>query len=333
MPIAHSSGLVRFLRAIFLDVILVVGPPDRLIGPDAASLQCVNDMLEYGSVDAANFLPSTLEALCKSPESLERLSKLKFIGFGGGALSPHWYTPLIPTAPLPKETGDRLVSSGNITLHNSLGSSDGGAFVTYEPDPEDWQYVCYCPLYNGIEWRSTSDEFYEMVVVRDPKLSKFQSCFKTFPNLHEWSTRDLYSKHPTKPHLWRHEARMDDLIVSANGAKFNPLGLQTRLEQHPTVKFALVVGNRRMCPSLIIQLRDPHNIEEKEQELWEVVAQMNEKSPRQGKVARSMMLFTKPEKPFPLAGKATVQKAAAEKLYAEELEELYAARPEAAHGY
>ena len=86
MPISHSSGLVRFLRAIFLSVTLVVGPP-HLIGPDPVSLERVNQVLEYGAVDAANFLPSTLEALSKSPQSLRRLSQLKFIGFGGGSVS------------------------------------------------------------------------------------------------------------------------------------------------------------------------------------------------------------------------------------------------------
>lgn len=84
MPLNHSSGLVRFLRAIFLGIVLVVGPPGRLIGPDPASLNCINQVLDYASIDAANFLPSTLEALCKSPQSLDRLSKLRFIGFGGG---------------------------------------------------------------------------------------------------------------------------------------------------------------------------------------------------------------------------------------------------------
>ena len=84
MPVSHGSGLVRFLRAIFLGATLVVGLPDRLIGPDPASLDCVNQVLDYASVDAAHFLPSTLEALCKSPQSLERLSRLRFIGFGGG---------------------------------------------------------------------------------------------------------------------------------------------------------------------------------------------------------------------------------------------------------
>ena len=81
---AHSSGLVRFLRAIFMGVTLVVGPSERVIGPDPASLQCVEEILQQNSVDAAYFLPSTLEALCKSSQYIKSLSRLKLIGFGGG---------------------------------------------------------------------------------------------------------------------------------------------------------------------------------------------------------------------------------------------------------
>ena len=81
---AHSPGLVRFLRAVFMDVTLVVGPHNRLIGPDPASLECIEEILQHTSPEAAYFLPSTLEALCKSPQSMKSLSKLKLIGFGGG---------------------------------------------------------------------------------------------------------------------------------------------------------------------------------------------------------------------------------------------------------
>ena len=242
-------------------------------------------------------------------------------------------------APLAKEAGDTISTvCKNTTLHNSLGSTDGGAFVTYEPDPEDWQYICYCPTYNGIEWRQAREDLYEMVIVRDPKLARFQGAFNTHPELQEWSTRDLYSKHPSKPHHWRHEARVDDLIVSANGAKFNPLSLQARVEQHTSVRFALVAGNHRLRPALIVQLRDP-SISEGEMatvrtEIWAVVSQVNANSPSQGRIMESLITFTKPEKPFPLAGKGTVRRALAEEIYREELDALYnAAGPEASYGF
>lgn len=166
-----------------------------------------------------------------------------------------------------------------------------------------------------------------MIIVRNPKLEKFQCVFKTQPELQEWSTRDLYSKHPSKPHHWRHEARVDDLLVPANGAKFNPLSLQARVEQHAAVRLALVTGNNRLRPALIVQLRNP-SISEGEKarnrtEIWAIVSQINEKSPNQGKIMQSLIMFTKSEKPFLLTGKGTVRRAIAEEIYREELDALY----------
>lgn len=166
-----------------------------------------------------------------------------------------------------------------------------------------------------------------MVVVRDPELEMYQGAFTTHPQLQEWSTRDLYSKHPKKPHHWRHEARVDDLIVSANGAKFNPLNMQTRIQQDPEVKLALMTGTHRLRPALIIQLLDSGAIEEQRRQIrkkiWAIVSKMNEEFPSQGRVMESLIMFTLPYKDFPMAGKGIIRRAAAIQMYQQELDELY----------
>ena len=177
-----------------------------------------------------------------------------------------------------------------------------------------------------------------MVIVRDPALEMYQGAFKIHTELQERSTRDLYSKHPTKPHHWRHEARVDDLIVSASGAKFNPQKMQAEVQQHPDVRFALMTGTHRQRPALIIQLRDPDVDEERRkqirEDLWAIVSRMNVEFPIQGKVMESLIMFTLPGKDFPLAGKATVQRAGAIKMYQSELNDLYEmAGPELNKGY
>lgn len=177
-----------------------------------------------------------------------------------------------------------------------------------------------------------------MVIVRDPDLEMYQGAFTIHPQLHERSTRDLYSKHPTKPHHWRHEARVDDLIVAANGAKFNPLKMQSEVQLHPDVQFALMTGTHRHRPALIVQLRDPGIDEERKrqirEEVWAIVSRMNAEFPIQGRVLGSLIMFTLPGKDFPLAGKATVRRAAAIEIYQSELDDLYDfAGPELVQGW
>lgn len=214
-------------------------------------------------------------------------------------------------------------------FHNSLGSTDGGAYVTYRTDPEDWDYICYCPFWNGIEWREHGEGLYEMVIVKDPKCALFQGPFKIHPELQEWSTKDVYSKHPTKPNHWRRESRIDELVVLANGAKFNPSRLESQIEEIDEVWSALIVGGAdRLRPALLIELRESKNNYAKRHEIsdaiWSIVSRANESSPIGGRILRSLIFFAPPEKRFARASKGTVQRPATVDLFKQELDELYA---------
>jgi hypothetical protein len=83
MPVAHSSSFVRFLRCLLLGATFVV-LPGRAIGTDPESIATVADVLDYGNVDAAHFVPGILELLSRDSHHLRRLSKLGLIGWGGG---------------------------------------------------------------------------------------------------------------------------------------------------------------------------------------------------------------------------------------------------------
>lgn len=131
---------------------------------------------------------------------------------------------------------------------------------------------------------------------------------------------------------------MDDLLINANGGKFNPLALETRVvENHKdAVEFAIVVGNHRPRPVLVIQLRKDFAERESggkggetkneafRDALWQktLVAE-NARNPIQGQIHPSLILFTTPEKPLPLAGKGTVRRGIVEEVFGKELDELY----------
>lgn len=71
--------------------------------------------------------------------------------------------------------------------------------MSYSTNRDDWEYICLCPSYNGIEFRRTNptSNLYELIFVKDLRLDIFQSIFKVFPTLDEYSMNDLYSPHPT----------------------------------------------------------------------------------------------------------------------------------------
>ncbi|KAB5545666.1 hypothetical protein GE09DRAFT_1224624 [Coniochaeta sp. 2T2.1] len=57
-----------------------------------------------------------------------------------------------------------------------------------------------------------------------------QQVYYTFPNLKtEWSTKDLYKKHPTLPDHWMYHGGTDNIIVFSNGEKLKPSTVEDAL--------------------------------------------------------------------------------------------------------
>lgn len=105
----------------------------------------------------------------------------------------------------------------------------------------------------GCDWRrfSEADNTYELVVRRN-RPSR-QALFYTFPYLEEWSTKDLYRPHPTLPDRWMYCGRIDNVIVFSNGEKLNPVSMEEVIVGHPLLKGALVVGQGRFQPALLLE--------------------------------------------------------------------------------
>lgn len=180
--------------------------------------------------------------------------------------------------------------------------------VMIQTDREDWPYIAFDPDYNGIEWMQDGEGAFEMVIVRKPDNGRYQATFALYPELDEWPTRDIWSKHPTKAHHWRYEGRLDDLICYADGNKYHPIGEETRLCSHPVIRSAIMVGSRRKQPALLLELRGSFEREDALEKIWPFVEEGNEVAPSVGQIAKTHIMFTSPDKPFLRAGKGTVQR-------------------------
>jgi hypothetical protein len=80
----QAAGIAAsLLCALFINASVVWAPSNR---PMSASL--VEEILDSFPVEAIFVAPSILEELSQSSESLERLSKLDGVNFGGGKFRP-----------------------------------------------------------------------------------------------------------------------------------------------------------------------------------------------------------------------------------------------------
>ena len=188
-------------------------------------------------------------------------------------------------------------------------------------------YFHYNPDLKGVEFREVGEGLYEQFMVRHPSTDPYHATWYTFPDQPEYSTKDLFSKHPTKPNLWFYEGRSDDVIVFSNGEKFNPSGMEATLRTHPDVSRVIVVGQARFEPAALIELNAPPSDEGKKhllESFTPYLIKVNETAPAYAKLQRDHLAFTTREKPMILADKGTVKRTPTAKAYDEEIEQLYA---------
>ncbi|KAI0391361.1 hypothetical protein F5Y17DRAFT_468272 [Xylariaceae sp. FL0594] len=308
-PLFHCAGINFLLPGslyIGYTTVLASYPP---------SADVINSVHVHGNVQLSTLAPTMLEELVKVPEYLENLSRLEQICYGGG--------------PVPKPVGDLAVTKTRLTC--CLGTTECGMFPSRMcPDPQDWSYLRMDPIV-GYEYRQVSEELYEQVIVRSEERVQYQGIFSTFPDLTEYPMQDLYTKHPdpAKGDHWQYKGRADDIIVFSTGEKLNPNDMEAIINSNPLVKSALIAGLGRFQTSLIVEPVTPPEDEDEKQRLlnavWPSVQAANKESPSHGRIHREMIIFTSSSKPFPRAGKGTVQRRAALELYSAELDLLYKA--------
>lgn len=157
-----------------------------------------------------------------------------------------------------------------------------------------------------------------------------QGIFKVLPQAEEYSMSSLYSRHPAKPHHWKHEGRTDDMIVFKSGWSFKPVRHEALISSHEAVESCILTGTGRNVPVALVQLRAGLTVdrEETRQALLAALApsidEANSVADSAGQLRKDAIVFAKGEKPFVIVGKGTVQRKATLALYEREIEELYA---------
>ena len=273
----------------------------------------VAELLQLGTATYLLSPPSILEELAKDPSGLRELARLKHVAYGGGPLRPEIGNNLAEVLP---------------HLFSQIGATEMGWHHLIVGGNEFWDSLRWYDDI-GYKFEEISEGIFEHVVVNDKRTNKYQYVFDIFPGLSEYRTKDLYAPHPTAAGWWKYRGRADDLIVLSNGEKINPIPMENTIRSDPLVNSALVVGEYRFSPSLLVEMKSGHAPEtdverlEAVKQIWPSVDEANRIAPGFAKIPKSLILFTKPEKPFQRAGKGTVQRRLTVKSYSEELDQLF----------
>ncbi|KAK7436459.1 hypothetical protein CaCOL14_003810 [Colletotrichum acutatum] len=312
MPLFHAAGCYMLTFAtIYWERPVALGFTDRPLTP-----QTVIDAAQYAKIDNVILPPAILEEMAHMPEGIAALQKFKRVNFGGGNLA--------------RGAGDKLVKEG-VPVSSVIAFTEAAPLPYYfQKNLELWQWFIVDSDRLGVDWRQASGEdedIFEQVIVRKDKADPLQGIFYTFPDVNEYNTKDLYRKHPTLPNHWMYYGRSDNIIVFSNGEKLNPVTIEEIVTGHARVKGAVVAGAMRFQPFLILEPTEPLTSEDDIQQfiddVWPMVVKANKETVAHGQIGRAFIGVTNPEKPFPRAGKGTIQRPMALKLYKDELDAWY----------
>ena len=274
--------------------------------------------LKHIKVDCACIVPPFVEEIARVSDLLDFVSKnLPLLLYSSGGINERY--------------GNAVMEK--LKLFNLYGTTEVGVIPTICVQGawpiEDWKYFCVHPI-AGAEFRYRSSDLYEMVVVRNSKLEEVQPVFKLFPEVQEYTTKDLFSPHPLKPGLWAHRGRTADIITLITGLTANPDVMEQHVGCYPEVRVALMVGTQQSQTALLIEssITPPPSISEERnaltERLWPMIDEANQIYPRDTRVTKSHVILVDPERPIPKTAKGSVQRNATLVLYAKELEEVYA---------
>lgn len=312
LPPFHSAGINFFSYSVFQGTAIVLGPAGQ-----PPSLGTVDHMLNFDEIDAGVMPPSLLSEVAMDDSMLSRLRKWSSVAFGGG--------------PLPQDSGDAL--SERTTVLQILGSTETHNVPELVPESRaDWAYHEFHPDV-GIEFQHREADFHELTFVRDPHKRRHQGAFWTFSQLDHYGMKDLYEPHPTKSGLWHYRTRLDDLIVLSNGEKFNPRDAETLINQNPHVKSALVVGNARTQPAVLVEPQelseDGPDPEQRRASVVGSVSRANEMLPGHAQIHSTYVRILDSPNSFLRSSKGEVQRAPTAVALDGEIEQTFKAGEDA----
>ncbi|KAI1655328.1 acetyl-CoA synthetase-like protein [Daldinia decipiens] len=309
-PFFHVSFAFQYkVQTIFMNASPVLGPPHMV--PDGRLLKYIMLHQKLRSI----FLPpAVIEQLLHEPDGINFFKGLDFLVYSGAP-----FNPII---------GDRL--SEVVEIISPFGSTEIYPQPELAPAREDWAWHEFNPLVKcEMQEYDITEGTFELVVFADESNKDSSALYHNLPGTKEYRTKDLFIRHPEKTQLFKYYGRRDDIIVLANGEKFNPIPLEVNVQNHPALKGVLVIGNGRTQAALLVEpkeaLKEPSRAE-LVKDLWPLVEKSNDLIAGQGRIHHGMILCALPERPFTRTGKGTIVRKLTELAYEDDIENIYTER-------
>lgn len=250
-------------------------------------------MLERAAPDLFHCVPYVLKLLAESEDGIKALAKVNFVIFAGSAC--------------PDDLGDKLVRHG-VNLNANYGATETSRLMTSgrPAGDNDWNYLRILPqVQQWVLMDEIAPSIYECVAL-DGLRSK--STINSDNPPRSFRTRDLFTPHPTRPGLWKYVSRLDDRFTLVNGEKVLPVPIEGRIRQELSVKEAIVFGDGKTVPGVLIVKADRDaNVADEDfiENIWPAVADANSRAESFSQIPKELVVILPADTSYPCTDKGT----------------------------
>ncbi|KAF5024861.1 hypothetical protein F66182_3100 [Fusarium sp. NRRL 66182] len=305
-PLFHSHGFYETFRAIYSGKPLYYTNYNLPLTRESvmAQLKAVNPEIFH-------CVPYVIKLLAESEEGIQMLADMKQVLYAGSGC--------------PDDLGDRLVERG-VNLCGNYGATETGRLATSARPEGDkaWNYIRVLP---PAEPYTLFDEvapgLFECVALAGLP-SKSTTNSDNPPG--SFRTRDLFTQHPTRPTLWKFACRLDDRFTLINGEKVLPIPIEGRIRQEEMVKEAIVFGDGRTYPGILIVKADrvaDMSDEEFLDAIWPSVEDANSRAESFSRIPRELVIPVPAEATYPKTDKGTFIRVPTYRQFEKEIEAAY----------
>lgn len=306
-PLFHSFGFYETFRSIYS------GKPMYYFNyAFPLTKQNITATLEAVKPDLLFCVPYVLKLLGESKEGIEALARINLVMYGGSAC--------------PDDLGDMLVKNG-VNLVANYGATETGRLSTSVRPVGDhaWNYLRLLPqVKEYVLMDEIAPGIFECVAL-DGLNSK--NTINSDKPPRSFRTRDLFVRHPTNPDFWRFVSRLDDRLTLTNGEKVLPIPIEGRIRQEGLVKEAVVFGDGKSLPGILIVKADSaselSDIDFLEQ-IWPAVEDANSRAESFSRIPKELVVVLPADASYAKTDKGTFIRAQVYLRFKDLIETAYA---------
>ncbi|KAI0528045.1 hypothetical protein F5B22DRAFT_16969 [Xylaria bambusicola] len=305
-PLFHSHGFYEVFRAIYARKTIYLANYSLPI-----TRQNLLEILGYVKPELFHCVPYVIKLLAESDAGIQALKNVDVVLFAGSSC--------------PDDLGDLLVSH-RVNLVANYGATETGRLMTSSRPPGDkyWNYLRLLPPARPfVLMDEVAPGLYECVAL-DGLKSKSTVNSDNPPG--SFRTRDLFAPHPTEPGLWKYVCRLDDRFTLINGEKVLPISMEGRIRQEELVKEAVVFGEGKSYPGVLIfradvaaHMPDGHFLKA----IWPAVEAANSRAETFARIPKELIVVLPADAEYPRTDKGTFIRVPTYKRFHQEIESAY----------